>query len=110
MSLRAIAWQSRRMQIGNAMATRLPRQYVPRNDIFFSLSFHHVIASDSVAISSHANPVMQWLRDCRIAALLTMTFLYKRRIHLYHTSNSIWILHLSYGEGIPVTFLNPNLW
>jgi hypothetical protein len=33
MSLRAIARQSRRMQGGHALATRLPRRYAPRNDI-----------------------------------------------------------------------------
>jgi hypothetical protein len=48
----------------HALATRLPCRYAPRNDISFSnnlysapaifILYNYVIASDSVAISSHA--------------------------------------------------------
>jgi hypothetical protein len=38
MSLRAIAWQSRRMLSGYAMATGLPRRFTPRNDTVCSVS------------------------------------------------------------------------
>jgi hypothetical protein len=34
MSLRAIARQSRRMHNVHALATRLPRRFTPRNDIY----------------------------------------------------------------------------
>jgi len=27
-----------------------------------------------------------------------------------YTSSIIWILHRSYGDGMPVTFLKPSLW
>ena len=53
MSLRAIAWQSRIMQGGHALATRLPRRYAPRNDIIGMTTLLSILISSILKLKNH---------------------------------------------------------